>query len=237
MTRPLVHIIANDVTRAFVADGVHCYGGSPIMTENPKEFADIHTGAQALVISLGMIDDAKCDVLIKAVKSAEKAGIPIGIDPVGVHLSAYRKAALTHLLDAVTPAFIRGNYDEIRACYTDKIADRSSTLESQAQSLSSDVSLPAEVLHVVTGAVDRLYYKGQHLEITGGSEKLTRISGAGCLLSALIGVDLAKGYALYNAGSRACKAMKTASLKASASGLGHFKLNLLDALGNEVLHD
>lgn len=233
MKKPLIHIIGNHVTRGFVADGVHAYGGSPIMSEWKDEFQSIHQHAKALVISLGMLDPQKMDVIQHALKSANQQGLLVGIDPVGVHLSEKRFEFFKQLSQEFKIHYIRGNYEELLCLSNLPLVNKTLSLESNTWDFPTDQmvkTLTTDQLSIATGATDHLFYQKRHEAITGGSPKLREISGAGCLLSPLIAVRSIYQNDLWLGAIEACKDLKQSAQVQSTLGLGDFKIALLNEL-------
>lgn len=229
MHKPLIHVIGNHVSRAFVADGIHAYGGSPIMSEWPSEFHTLHQHAKALIISLGMLDDEKMTCIEAAVQSANTHGLVVGIDPVGIHLSEERRTFCVHLLENYAIDYVRGNFDEVHTLLFDKQTLKNPSLEAENE-FDTEATPFHQTLFIATGAEDRVYHNGQVHKVPGGSEKLRDISGAGCLLSALIAIGILKHGAVLSGATQTLVDFKKAAEKGASLGIGHFKSALLDHL-------
>lgn len=229
----IVHIISNEVSRAFVADGVLAYGGSPMMTENQMEFEDIHKHTGALVINLGMVDSEKKTVMMRACKSAEKFGIPIGVDPVGIHVSPFRLEVFRELMTTFKIAYVKGNQDEVYCGIFGSDDEANKSLEAERRdelSIFRSYLLESETVWLISGERDYIVGRGRYEIISGGTPKLRKISGAGCLLSALVAVNLSRGMAIFDAASKASMDLKKASEGFDQRGLGTLKIKIIDCL-------
>ena len=110
---PLVHAITNYVTINDCANMVLASGASPIMAEAPEEVAEISSRSHGLLLNLGMLRSDKLEAMILAGHAANKRGIPVVFDPVGVGASAFRMNSARQLLHEVSCSVIRGNASEI----------------------------------------------------------------------------------------------------------------------------
>ncbi|MBF4693175.1 hydroxyethylthiazole kinase [Fusibacter ferrireducens] len=248
-----IHLITNDVTKQFVADTVAAVGASPIMSETPEEYAAIYSKIDAAVINLGMVNLEKQKVIHAACSEAQVHGVPLVIDLVGIHFSAYRKTFALELLSQYDFQVIKGNYDEI------------TVLDSNAQFESFDASNPIalktiqlisnqypKAIIVATGKIDYVCQRGHVRSVSGGSPLLPKVSGTGCVLSGLLGVCIANAShtnPFYESQSSnadtnvslmtlsqiedMCKAYKSASIRAEISSqhrLGQFKIDLISEI-------
>jgi hydroxyethylthiazole kinase len=230
----IIHIINNEVSRAFVADGVLAYGGSPMMSENHMEFDAIHKHSSALVINLGMINPEKKVLMIKACHSAVKYGIPIGVDPVGIHISPWRLEVFREIMSTFKIAFVKGNQDEVYCGIFGSYDGGNKSLEAEQHfelELFSSKLLESKVVWLITGEKDYVIGRGRYEVIAGGTPALRKISGAGCLLSALVAVNLSKGLCVYNAAVKASCDLKKASEGLIEGGIGTLKIKIIDQLG------
>ena len=248
--KKIIHVITNDVTKQFVADTITAVGASPIMSETSEEYSFIYPKIDAAVINLGMVNSEKQKVIHKACSEAQKHGIPMVIDLVGINFSAYRKTFAQSLLNQYNFHIIKGNYDEISALISEKPS--SSFDASQPiylENLQKISKLYAKSVVIATGAIDYIADNSQITTISGGSALLPKVSGTGCVLSGLLGVCLANhqlsktecapddsqisgGFSLL-AVENLCKAYKSASIKAEISSnyrVGQFKIDLISEI-------
>ena len=106
---PLLHCISNIVSANDCANLALAIGASPIMAQAPQEMADIAALASAVVLNTGTPDEAKFTAARTAGATANRRGIPVVLDPVGVGASPWRLANIQSLLQQVQPAIVRVN--------------------------------------------------------------------------------------------------------------------------------
>ena len=80
---PLVHNITNYVTVNDVANVLLACGGSPIMSDEPKDVEDITTICGGLNINIGTLNERSIEGMFLAGRRAKELGHPILLDPVG----------------------------------------------------------------------------------------------------------------------------------------------------------
>lgn len=89
-TSPLVHHITNWVTISDCANIVKVFGGSPVMAYAPEEAVDMASIANSVVINIGTLNNNTVDAMKQAMTDANKKGIPVVVDAVGVGATKYR---------------------------------------------------------------------------------------------------------------------------------------------------
>lgn len=194
---PLVHCLTNTVTINDVANALIAIGASPIMAEDACESAEVTEHADALVINLGMPSPGKLEAMLRSGRAARTKGIPIVFDPVGVALTEFRRQAAEKILTEVRPNIIRGNFSEISylaelTAVSHGVDSTNEGFYSQAERISESIQRAESVsqkygaITILTGEQD-IITDGQYTEVQAGcSIWLTRMAGAGCVLSALI---------------------------------------------------
>lgn len=189
--RPLIHCITNYVTAGDTANMLLAAGASPIMADDPAEVAEVVEYADALVLNMGTLSENRLAAMLKAGAAANKRGIPVVLDPVGVHLSEFRSKASLKILSEVKVSIIRGNLSEL--LYMGGIPVRSHGVDSADEhNRDSDLSAAAEVAQrywcvcAVTGAEDVITDGGRSVLLRNGCTALKRVTGAGCMTTALI---------------------------------------------------
>ena len=113
--RPLVHCITNYVTANDCANILLACGASPIMAEDPDEAAEIVAQCSGLVLNMGTPNPRKLQAMKLAGWEANRLGLPVILDPVGVGSSTLRRDAVRSMLKDLRFAAIRGNASEISA--------------------------------------------------------------------------------------------------------------------------
>ena len=116
----LIHCITNPISINQCANAILAVGGRPIMAEHPREVSEITATAGALMLNLGNITDVRMKAMRLSARTAAEHGTPILLDAVGVACSRLRRDYACGLMEAVTPAVIKGNYSEINALYQER---------------------------------------------------------------------------------------------------------------------
>ncbi|AOV97519.1 hydroxyethylthiazole kinase [Edwardsiella hoshinae] len=230
---PLVHCLTNEVVQNFTANVLLALGAAPAMVVQADEAHQFAALADALLINIGTLYDARADSMLAAIASANQAGTPWVLDPVAVGVLSYRSDFARQLL-RLGPAAIRGNASEILALAGFPSSGRG--VDSQDDALAA---LPAaQALARQSGAIVAL--SGQYdyvtdgvrsYQIAGGDALMTRVVGTGCALSAVVAAFVVQTDRLTAVAS-ACRVMALAGQRAAAqaSGPGSFTPHFLDAL-------
>ena len=113
-TVPLVHNITNYVTVNDVANALLACGGSPIMSDEPEDVADITSICGGLNINIGTLNRRSIEAMFIAGARAKELGHVVLLDPVGAGASALRTDTALALMEKVRPDVIRGNISEIK---------------------------------------------------------------------------------------------------------------------------
>ena len=233
--KPLVHCISNLVTANDCANILLAIGASPTMAQAPEEMEQIAAQADALVLNTGTPSASKFDACRLAGQAANRRGIPVVLDPVGVGASRWRLENVRCLLEQLQPAIIRANFGEAEA-----LLGRSSR-ERGVDSLPADGDGAAELAEalareygctvLLTGREDVLTDGKNRMVLSGGSGLMKHLTGAGCMLSALCGA-FASVTAPFQAAAAAGQLWKDIAREADAiagkTGLGSFHMALFD---------
>lgn len=194
LIHPRVHCLTNPVTMQAVANVLLAAGGSAIMAQDPEEVCEIVRICQAVLLNTGVPDREKIHACILAGEQANELGIPVVLDPVGAGASRFRLEGLKRLTERVRPTLIRCNQEEAKALLH-SFAGNSGGVESGADLSRSEQKALAEALAkeyrcavLVTGREDAVS-DGERTEfLGGGDDRIARITGGGCMLSALCGL-------------------------------------------------
>lgn len=234
---PLVHVITNTLSQNDCANLLLAVGAHPIMAEAEEEAAEIAASCKALVLNTGIPSAAKFRAMLLAGQAANRAGIPVLLDPVGIGASAFRREQIGRLMDAVSFAVIRGNSAEIAVLAGDSQAF--SGVDSAADGDAQPARLAAQRFGAVilqSGAADFITDGQRDRKIQGGHAAMAKITGAGCMLSALTGAFLAANPAhpLEVAAAAAafwkkCAELAAARMGAHGAGTGSLHCYLFDA--------
>ena len=200
---PLIHNITNYVTVNDVANALLACGGSPIMSDEPKDVEDITSICGGLNINIGTLNERSIEAMFLAGKRASELGHVILLDPVGAGASALRTATAQDIVEKLHPSVIRGNISEIKtlakgAGTTKGVdADAADTVtEENLDEMVSFVKAFAEKTNAViaiTGAIDLVSDSERCYVIRNGRKEMSRITGTGCQLS-----SVATAYAVAN---------------------------------------
>lgn len=193
---PLIHNITNYVTVNDCANILLACGGSPIMSDDTKEVEEITSICGGLNINIGTLNQNTIPSMLKAGKKANALGHPVVLDPVGVGASALRTNTALKLLEEVDFAVIRGNISEIKTLALGSgstkgvdadVADQV-TEETLSQAVTFAKSFAARTGSViaVTGAIDIVADKNTAYCIRNGDPLMSKITGTGCQLSAMV---------------------------------------------------
>ncbi|NQX14655.1 hydroxyethylthiazole kinase [Rathayibacter sp. VKM Ac-2857] len=234
-TAPLVQCITNAVVTGFTANSLLALGASPAMCDLPGE-AGVFAGiASATLVNLGTPHAEQRDGAREAVAAASAAGTPWVLDPVAVGPLPVRTALAAELLEA-RPAIIRGNASEILALAGLGAGGRGvDAVDGPEEALDAATALARRWGSVVavSGAVDVLTDGERVVRVTGGHPLLTRVTGGGCALGAVMAAFLGvPGSDPLGAAVAASVVWGLAAEQAAvaSAGPGSFAVGLLDAL-------
>lgn len=195
---PLVHCITNYVTVNDCANAILAVKGSPIMADDEAEVEDITSICNALVINIGTLNKRTVASMIRAGKKANALGHPVILDPVGAGASALRTQTTFELLKEVKFSVIRGNISEIKTVYagsgTTKGVDADIhdvvTQDNLDETIvfARELSKQTGAVIAITGAIDIIVDETHAYMIYNGHKEMSRITGTGCMLSAILGV-------------------------------------------------
>ena len=244
--KPLVQCITNFVTVNDCANIILAAGGSPTMAEHPLEVEEAVRKAQALVCNMGAID--KVEAMVLAGREANRMGTPVVLDPVGAGGTQLRRDAVKRLLKEVHFSVIRGNASEIRYLAgqqtTGTGVDVSELDEITEKNLPSAVTMAAELAEklgaviAISGRIDVISDGKSTCVLRNGCATMARITGSGCMLTALIGAFCGAASDPFNAACSAVAAMGVGGEIAEEKRLRHhtgnatFRNDLIDAVFN-----
>lgn len=232
-SNPLVHCIANHVTAADTANMLLAAGASPIMADDPAECAEVTALAQALSLNLGTPSPAKLKAMQLCAEEAAARGIPVVLDPVGAGLTRLRREFCAELRRV---SAVRGNLSEI--AYLAGLGGGERGVDSLSAADPAEAARTAACrlgcVCAVTGAADFISDGTRTVSINGGSPLMRRITGAGCMTSALCAAFAAECGAFVGAvaGAAFMKICAELAEERSAARLGSFHTALFDAAGS-----
>lgn len=234
--RPLVHCITNYVTVNDVANALLALGASPIMADDEAEVQEITAMASALVLNIGTLNARTIPSMIQAAKAANRSGIPVVLDPVGAGVSSLRSETTRLLLDEVQIAIVRGNLSEIAFVAGLHSAGKGVDAGDERYQAEQVAELAAQRMNgvaAVTGAVDVIADGRRIVRLHNGHPMLSRVTGTGCMTTALIAAYAAQTDAMTAAVGGILSmgiAGELAYQVAGAAGTGSFHMAILDAI-------
>jgi hydroxyethylthiazole kinase len=204
------------------------------MVDAPEEAGDFAAVASAVLINVGTLHARTAEAMRLAARSAAVAGTPWVLDPVAVGGLAYRTGVATELA-ALRPTVVRGNASEVMALAGvgagGRGVDSTDSAEDAAKAATQLAARTGGVV-AVSGEVDLITDGRRIVRVGGGSPLLTRTTGAGCALGALVAAYVAAtGDPLTGAvAAHAHVALAAERAAATAAGPGTFAPAWLDAL-------
>lgn len=231
---PLVQCITNSVVTGFTANVLLAAGAAPAMVDIVGEAGPFAAVASAVLINLGTPTPEQRSAAWEAVTAAGEAGTPWVLDPVAVGALPVRTALATKLAGS-RPTVVRGNASEIIALGGDGAGGRgvdSTTAPSQAVPAARRLVESGARAVAVSGPEDVVTDGTRVAVLTGGDPLLTRVTGTGCALGALVAACTAvTDDALLAALTASAWLAAAAELAAQdAQGPGSFAVALLDAV-------
>ena len=198
-SKPIVHVVMNNVTNQFVADALLAMACKPIMAIDPGEAASVTASADGLCINTGTPHEGIRKSYSLSMKSALQCHVPMVLDFPGLGSSGLRQDIAFSLLSILKkedpavsiPRIIRGNASELY-CLADG--------KSHGGSIES-IHRPQDIVDKCIPLLDYApclcisgpenYILGQSRRIIpGGHPFMSRSSGFGCVSSALMAAFL-----------------------------------------------
>lgn len=232
---PLVHCMTNYVVANFTANGLLAIGASPVMADDVSEVEDMVAISSALLINIGTINMRTKEAMVVAGQKANDLGKPVVLDPVGVGATPFRKQAVKDLLEQIQFHLIRCNAGELAAIagvsWQSKGVD-SGEGNMDISTVAKQVAKEWNCIVAVTGASDYVTDGIKDFWIDGGHERMTEVTGTGCLLSAICTAAVSlDGEVLFNLRDVLQTYKQISELAAAHTQLpGSFQTEVLNAL-------
>jgi hydroxyethylthiazole kinase len=191
--KPLVHQITNYVVMNETANATLAIGALPVMAHALQEVEEMATAASALVLNIGTLSDAWVESMVLAGRSANRAGVPVVLDPVGAGATTYRTETSRRLLGEVRIAVVRGNSAEIATLAGRQAQIRGVEAVGAAggPELARGAARELGAVVAVTGPVDHVSDGEIVHAVANGHELLGSVTGTGCMATAITGCFLA----------------------------------------------
>ncbi|MDO4803476.1 MAG: hydroxyethylthiazole kinase [Lachnospiraceae bacterium] len=192
---PLVHNITNYVTVNDCANILLACGGSPIMSDDAEDVEDITSICGGLNINIGTLNKNTIPSMFLAGRRANELGHPVLLDPVGAGASKLRTETAVNLIRDVRFSVIRGNISEIKALAQGTSStngvDANEADQVNAANIDSVISFAKSfseqtgAIIAITGPTDIIVDKSRTCLIRNGHPMMSKITGTGCMLSAM----------------------------------------------------
>ncbi|AWX13753.1 hydroxyethylthiazole kinase [Mergibacter septicus] len=192
----LVHSITNYVTVNDVANLLLACGGSPIMADEPEEVIEITAICAGLNINIGTLNSRTIKAMYLAGEKAYELGHKIVLDPVGVGASSLRTETALGLMKKIKFDVIKGNISEIKVLANEngKVLGVDANIKDKITLSNLDHTITflkrfakeTGYIIVATGEYDLVCDQNKCFVISNGRQEMSKVTGTGCQLSALI---------------------------------------------------
>jgi hydroxyethylthiazole kinase len=231
---PLVQCLTNTVAAGWTANVLLAVGAAPAMVDNPREAREFAGIAGGVLINLGTPYDDTARAMHHAVAGASRSGTPWVLDPVAAGALGWRTGIAHQLLREGRPAIIRGNASEILAMAGGEGGRGVESVDAPeaAVAVAKDLADRQHSVIAVSGPIDHITDGSHVVRLSNGHPWLTRVTGVGCALGALMAAFAA---VVPDAVVAAAAATATLTVAADAAakesrGPGSFAASLLDEL-------
>jgi hydroxyethylthiazole kinase len=205
------------------------------MSHAPEDIIDMTKISSALVLNIGTLDPEQVEGMFVAGRVAADQNIPIILDPVGAGATPYRTKTAQQLIEELPIAVIKGNAGEIGTLAGVVASVRgvdSGGVVGDRKTIVKSLAAEFGCIVIMSGEEDLISDGSRVVGISNGVPMMGKISGTGCMVSAIIGAfaavasDMTDGCiaALALFGIAGEIAIKT------AGGPGSFKLAFFDAI-------
>lgn len=235
-TAPLVQCLTNTVVTNVTANVLLALGAAPAMVDITGEAGPMTRAASGVLVNLGTPAPHQREAMVEAAEAAVDAGTPWVLDPVAVGMLPVR-TALAHELAATGPTVIRANPSEILALAGHGPGGRGvdSTADvSDAEDAARVLAHRHRSVVTVSGPVDVVTDGDRTVRIEHGHALLTRMTGGGCALGAVVAAYAGLGADPFDATVAGVAAYTVAAEQAAggATGPGSFAVAFLDRLAS-----
>jgi len=232
--KPLIHHITNWVTIYDCANMTRAFGALPVMAHAPEEAAEMAGIASALVLNIGTLTTELVESMLLASRSANRKGIPVVLDAVGVGATRFRDEKAAEILESVRVDVIKGNASEIARLAGEKVSTRgveSTEIEADLIAVVKKLSRDRSATVVITGEEDIIAEDDRIFIVKNGHAMMGSIVGTGCMAASVIGAFAAveRDFARASAAALACYGIAGELAAAQSKGPGSFKERFYDA--------
>ena len=185
---PLVQCLTNTVVINFTANVLLAAGAAPAMVDVPGEAGPFARIAAGVLVNVGTPHLEQREAIVEAAQAATDAGTPWVLDPVAIGSLPVRTALARKLLE-MRPTVIRSNPSEIKALAGMGGGGRGTDTTDSPDSAAvagRHLALGYGSVVAISGPVDLIIDGHHEVRVNNGHEYLTRVTGGGCALGALI---------------------------------------------------
>ena len=235
--KPLVHHLTNYVTIYDCANMTRAFGALPVMAHAKEESGDMAAIASSLVLNIGTLTPELIESMIIAGKSANKKGIPVVLDAVGVGATRLRNESASELLENIRIDVIKGNSSEIAKLAGEDVSTRgveAGKVEGDMVEVAKRLALARKATVVVTGKEDIVTDGRRVFIVRNGHELMSKVVGTGCMAASVVGAFVAveKDFLLACAAALSDYGIAGELAANGAKGPGSFKERLYDEVYN-----
>jgi hydroxyethylthiazole kinase len=231
---PLVQCLTNIVVAGWTANVLLAVGAAPAMVDNPHESGEFASIAGGVLVNLGTPYDDTAAAMHLAIAGAKGAGIPWVLDPVAAGAVGWRTGLARQLLGEARPDIVRGNASEILALAGGTGGRGVESVDSPeaAATVAMDLAREQRSVIAVSGPTDHITDGARMVRLSNGHPWLTRVTGVGCALGALMAAFAAVVPDALVAAAAATATLTVAAETAAkqSRGPGSFAVALLDEL-------
>ncbi len=213
-----------------------CLGALPVMAHAREEVEEMAAQAGALVINMGTPYPDLEEAMVAAGKAANRAGVPVVLDPVGAGATAYRTRIAKRLVDEVRFAAIRANAAEMAVLAGVEAEIRgvdSLSIAGEAEDIASSLARSLGCVAAITGEVDVISDGVRLAEVSNGHPLMGKVTGTGCMSTTAVAVLLSSGEPYFEAAAAALALFGLAGEHAASSSgekPGSFHVEIYNAL-------
>lgn len=236
---PRVHCIENLAVAPDVANILLAAGAKPILAQAKEEAGEIAAACDAVVLNFGTPDEEKFEAIRRAGTAAAAAGVPLVADPVGAGASPWRRENTLAILRDVPFSAIHCNFSEALTLLGETAefhgVDSAKAPFSARKETAERLAARRGCAVLISGEEDIVAHGSRTAVIRGGTSAMGRVTGTGCMLSALSGafcaVEKDPFLALSAAASfwKACGEAAWEETRRTGGGPGTFHVRLFDA--------
>lgn len=184
---PLVQCLTNIVVAQWTANVLLAAGAAPAMVDHPDESGIFAGIASGVLVNTGTPYPETINAMREAARGAHAGGRPWVLDPVAVGALPARTGIAVEVLEH-QPTIIRGNASEISGLSggaggrgVDSTASPEEVLE-----VAKELARKHFCVVAVSGPVDHITDGEVVVKVHNGHELMTRVTGVGCSLGALM---------------------------------------------------